>query len=117
LKSVKIKNVPQKRNVLIEKVKAVKTNSDDIYRADYAEENACSDLTVFIEPRSKQLFVHHKKDAGNAKKKRGIVIHRCGKVKLQSRQMCARHAAKGTADSKKAVSWANTSKQLRKNIK
>lgn len=112
MKSVKIKNVPQKRNVLIKKVKAVKTNSDDIYRADYAEENACSDLTVFIEPRSKQLFVHHKKDAGDAKKKRGIVIHRCGKVKLHSGKMRSRHSAEGAADPKKTVSRADASEKF-----
>lgn len=112
MKSVKIKNVPQKRNVLIEKVEAVKTNSDDIYRADYAEENACSDLTVFIEPRSKQLFVHHKKDAGNAKKKRGIVIHRCGKVKPHSGKMRSRHSAEGAADPEKMVSRTNASEKF-----
>ena len=98
MKSVKIKNVLQKRNVLIEKVKAVKINSDDIYSADYAEENACRNLTVFIKLRSKKLFVRHKKDARYTEIKHGIIIHRCGKVKPHSGKMRPRHSAKRTAD-------------------
>ena len=114
---LKIKNVPQKRNVLIEKVKAVKTNSDDIYRADYAEQNACRNLTVFIILRRKELFVRHKKYARYTEIEHGIIIHRCGKVKSECGKMRARHSAKGAADAEKAVGRAYTSEYLRKKIK
>ena len=112
MKSVKIKNVPQKRNVLIEKVKAVKTNSGDIYRADHSENHACDYPSVLVVPRREELFVDHKKYAGQTEKKHGIVIHRCGKVKLHSGKMRSRHSAEGAADPKKTVGRTNASEKF-----
>ena len=56
-------------------------------------------------------------DKGNGAVKERVVVKCGGKIQPDGRNMRARHAAEGTADSKKSVSRANTSKQLRKNIK
>ena len=53
--------------------------------------------------------MHHKKYAGQTKEEDGIVMHRCGKVKPQRRQMRARHPAKGTRDLENSISRADAS--------
>jgi hypothetical protein len=53
--------------------------------------------------------MHRKKYAWQAEVKNGIVMHRCGKVKPQRRQMRARHPAKGTRDLENSISRADAS--------
>ena len=112
-----MKKRPENRDVSVKKVESAEKNSDDIYRADHSEEHTCDDPSVLVIPRREKLFVDHKKYAGHAEIKDGIVIHRCGKVEPQRGKVRARHSAEGTADAEKAVGRAYTSEHLRKKIK
>lgn len=112
-----MKKRPENRDVLIEKVESAEKNSDDIYRADHSEKHASGDPSVLVVPRREELLVCHKKYAGHAEIKDGIVIHRCGKIKSERGKVRARHSAEGTADAEKAVGRAYTSEHLRKKIK
>ena len=56
--------------------------------------------------------MNQEKNAWQTKKKDGIVIHRCGKVKPERGEMRACHSAKGAADPEKTVSRADASEKL-----
>lgn len=95
--------------LFIKKIKPIEANPDDIHSDNYAEEDARHSLAEFFVFRGKELIVHHKKEAGKTEKKDGIIVHRCGKIEPQSRQMRARHSAEGATDAEDTVCRAEAS--------
>lgn len=97
---------------LFEKIKSVKENSHKIGGNDDSEEDSHRDFAVFFSFFGEKAIVRHKKDAGDAKEKCGVVSKCGGKIEPECRKVGACHSAKWARDLKYPISRADVSENF-----